>query len=181
MLNGDFLCNHLIIHQFSKRPQRGGVSILCWRAQQWERRRWGERKRASRWKWSKWIWASCLPQISAFSLVAALLAYVFNRRESSQFPSHFLAVTFTCHRLGSCLLDKMHPGFVSCTLCWGSLRERKYQLAHICIEPYGDWDSDWIGPPQTTIQHHPPPISSSCALLVYDKSVALIPGVGRER
>lgn len=116
---------------------------------------WEKGKRASRWKWSKWIWASCLPQISAFSLVAALLTYVFNRRESSQFPSHFLAVTFTCHRLGSCLLYKMHPGFVSCTLCRGSLRERKYQLARICIEPYGDWDSDWIGPPQTTI--HPPP------------------------
>lgn len=36
VLNGDFLCNHLIIHQFPKKPQRGCISTLCWRAQQWE-------------------------------------------------------------------------------------------------------------------------------------------------
>lgn len=37
VLNGDFLCNHLIIHQFPKKPQRGCVSTLCWRAEQWDR------------------------------------------------------------------------------------------------------------------------------------------------
>lgn len=36
VLSGDFLCNHLIIHQFPKKPQRGCTSTLCWRAQQWE-------------------------------------------------------------------------------------------------------------------------------------------------
>lgn len=61
ILNGDFLCNHLIIHQFSKKPQRGSMSILSWRTQQWERRGRGGR-RVSRWKWSKWILAS-LPAI----------------------------------------------------------------------------------------------------------------------
>ena len=56
VLNRDFLCNHLIIHQFPKKPQRGCISTLCWRAQQWET---GEgRGRVSWRKWSKWIWAS---------------------------------------------------------------------------------------------------------------------------
>ena len=56
VLNGDFLCNHLIIHQFSKKPQRGCISTLCWRAQQWET---GVGRGGVSWrKWSKWILAS---------------------------------------------------------------------------------------------------------------------------
>lgn len=52
VLNGDFLCNHLIIHQFPKKPQRGCISTLCWRAQQWEtggRRRERRRREGGRW------------------------------------------------------------------------------------------------------------------------------------
>lgn len=56
--------------------------------------------------------------------------------------------------------------------CCGSLRERERQLVCICIEPYGDWNSDWIGVLSS---------SSSCAWLVYDKSVALTSRVGWEQ
>lgn len=58
------------------------------------------------------------------------------------------------------------------SVCSGSLRERERQLVCICIEPYGDWNSDWIGVLSS---------SSSCAWLVYDKSVALTSRVGREQ
>lgn len=113
-----------------------------------------------------------LLKVSAFSLVLALPTYVFPRCEVLPVSFSFSSVSFTCHRLGFYLHYNMQPGFVKCTVCSGSLGEQEHQLACICIEPYGDWNSDWIG------VFSP---SSSCAWLVYDKSVALTPRVGRER
>lgn len=72
VLNGDFLCNHLIIHQFPKKPQRGCVSTLCWRALQWDRK---GRGRASWRKWSKWILAS-LPMTSICIYFAFIFAHL---------------------------------------------------------------------------------------------------------
>lgn len=52
ILNGDFLCNHLIIHQFSKKPQR--VCIMLKGTAMRNRK---GRGRVSRWKCPKWILA----------------------------------------------------------------------------------------------------------------------------
>lgn len=80
VLNGDFLCNHLIIHQFPKKPQRGCISTLCWRAQQWETggRKGGGFPGGNDQNGFQLLY---LLQVSAFSLVLALPTYAFPKCE----------------------------------------------------------------------------------------------------
>ena len=85
-------------------------------------------------------------------------------------PSHLPATDWASTYIIMCCLDLP-------SVCFGSLRERERRLVCICIEPYGDWNSDWIG----VFFFSPHSSSSSCAWLVYDKSVALTPRVGREQ
>lgn len=83
VLNGDFLCNHLIIHQFPKKPERGYIPTLCWRARQWET---GERKGRVSWrKWSKWI----LALLPAYTYLHGLVLML----SPSHFPLSHLPLT----------------------------------------------------------------------------------------
>lgn len=134
VLNGDFLCNHLIIHQFPKKPQRGCVSTLCWRAKQWDREGKGRDFLEEMIK-TNLIFFTCYRYLHSVCFLA-LPSSVFLERELIPISFWYSSSSFTCT-----IIDSL----VSSLVCSGTLREQEHQLACICIEPYGDWNSHWIG------------------------------------
>lgn len=140
VLNRDSLCNHLIIHQFPKKPQRGFTFRWCWRAPQWET---GEgRGEAFQEEMIKMDFC-CFTCDRYLHLVWFQLCPLMYSRNVSY--SQFTSPLPRPRTLGTYKHKYMQPGFAACTVCSGGQREREHQLAYICIGPYGDWNSDWIG------------------------------------
>lgn len=86
----------------------------------------------------------CLARSRYQHLVWFQWAWLFVRCESLHSLSHFTAVALSCHRVGFCLFCKLHSGFVIQAVCSGSQSEQEHQFSCICMESYGDCNSDRI-------------------------------------
>lgn len=110
VLNGDFLCNHLIIHQFPKKPQRGCVSTLCWRAEQWDREGKGRDFLEEMIKMDLSFF-TCYRYLHSVWFLA-LPSSVFLERELIPISFWYSSSSSTCHRLSFYLHYNRQPGFV---------------------------------------------------------------------
>lgn len=126
-LNGDFPCNHLTLHQFSKKPQSACMSILH-----------SHNARAERRKTEGTIVVVWQEQVSACSVALAQRGSFRHQMWIHLFftPS---SVVPTCRRFR---FYKPHPGFIIQAVSSGSHSEQEHHFSHICMESYGDWTSD---------------------------------------
>lgn len=104
-LNGDFPCNHLTLHQISKKPQRA-LWLHSHNARAERREKGG----------TIVVWPE---QVSAFCVA---LAQRVSFSHQTWIPLFFSpsAVVPNCHRFRFCLFYKLHPGFIIQAEFWQS-------------------------------------------------------------
>lgn len=95
-------------HQFSKKPQSGCMSTLYSRAEQCKTE--GTRGLCGGSRYQHLVWFQHSVVLYSSDVNNSTLFLIFCRCS-------------TCHRLGSCLFYKLHPGFIIQTVCSGSWSE----------------------------------------------------------